>query len=501
MNQSSASGRRIAVGYLSHESNSFSPIPTPLEAFEPVLRGDDVLRNGVIAFPSLRGFRDGGETDWQLRGLVAAEAMPSAPITSGAADALCRLVDTELAKLGRVDGVLFFLHGAMLCADGRSLDLEVCRVLRSRLSRTTPVVLAMDLHGNVSEDVTALVQGIVAFHTNPHIDMYERGIEAAHLLQHNLLGQRSVVEVAKPPMLLPTVNMLTDRGPMSELESLARVAEADPEIGSVAVFGGWPLADAPWAGPSVVVTGANRGAARRYALEIADLLEERREAFLVTLAPIDRALDLAGSGSGPLVLADVADNAGGGGTSDTTDVLRHLVTTGAAGSLACIWDPQLVGEVWKKQGESIQVSIGGKCAPDLFGDPVEVKAHVAAVTDGIFRAEGAVLDYGIVDCGPTVRLDIGQLHVIVTSVRHPANDRGFFRQVGIDPEDEPLLVVKSRGHFRAEFEPIASAVVEVDARGPTHPDLSRFNFTRISRPTWPLDAHPLRQTGSRTCEG
>jgi microcystin degradation protein MlrC len=99
-------------------------------------------------------------------------------------------------------------------------------------------------------------------------------------------------------------------------------------------------------------------------------------------------------------------------------------------------------------------------------------------------------------CGPTAQIDAGGLKIAVTSVRHAANDRGFFRVAGIEPEREPLLVIKSRGHFRADFEPITHAIIEVDAPGAANPNLDRFQFAHVRRPIWPLD-RDLTWSGGR----
>jgi microcystin degradation protein MlrC len=92
-----------------------------------------------------------------------------------------------------------------------------------------------------------------------------------------------------------------------------------------------------------------------------------------------------------------------------------------------------------------------------------------------------------VDCGPAACIEVNGLKLVLTSVRDAANDRGFFQMVGVQPEREPLLVIKSRGHFRADFEPIARAIIEVDAPGAANPDLTRYPYRYVRRPIWPLD--------------
>jgi microcystin degradation protein MlrC len=303
-------------------------------------------------------------------------------------------------------------------------------------------------------------------------------------------------------MLPPTINMRTAEGPMHDLLEEGRAWEGRPHIVDVSVFGGFPYADFDQAGTSVLVTATDPAAGRECADAMGRRAWELREAFLKPLPPVaeavERALRLvAGRPGRPVALADVADNPGGGGTGDTTELLRELVRRRAQGAVACVWDPETARQAGQVGlGGTATFRVGGKVAPEAFGAPVEITGRVAYLSDGEFVGAGPVVRGRKMRCGPTAQIDAGGLKIAVTSVRHAANDRGFFRVAGIEPEREPLLVIKSRGHFRADFEPITHAIIEVDAPGAANPNLDRFQFAHVRRPIWPLD-RDLTWSGGR----
>jgi microcystin degradation protein MlrC len=289
--------------------------------------------------------------------------------------------------------------------------------------------------------------------------------------------------------------MRTAEGPMRALLERGLEWEASPSIVDVSVFGGFPYADFPEAGSSIVVTATDPAAGRRCADEIGRYAWSLREDFLKLIPTVpdavDRALEIVATNPGrPVVLADVADNPGGGGSGDTTELLRELIRRQARGAASAIWDPETVERARRVGvGNAGTFRIGGRAAPELYGGPIEVQGHVAALSDGRFVGSGPVVRGQTVNCGLTARIDVGELKLVVTSVRHAANDRGYFRVAGVYPEQEPLLVIKSRGHFRADFEPIAHEIIEVDAPGAANPNLRRFAFAHVRRPIWPLDAN------------
>jgi microcystin degradation protein MlrC len=492
----------IAIGRISHETNSFSPVPTTLDSFregEGILEGEALVRHHTGAKTGLGGFLDvAAEERWRIAGTLGAGATPSGNVAAAAHAALRDGLLARLSAAGRLDGVLLHLHGAM-CSDGApDAEGDICRHVRAAVGPEVPVVVELDLHGNMTAAFCEQVDAVFGYRTNPHVDPYERGLDAARCLARMLRADlaRPKVYIAKPPMLPPTINMRTAEGPMHDLFDQARAWERQPHIVNVSVFGGFPYADFDQAGTAILVTATDPAAGRSCAEALGRQAWELREAFLKPLPSVpeavDRALRLLQEGQDtavrPIVLADVADNPGGGGTGDTTELLRELIARRARGAVACVWDPATArGAHDAGLGAVATFRIGGKMAPAAFGAPVEVSARVAHLSGGEFVGSGPVVRGRTVRCGPTAQLDAAGLKIIVTSVRHAANDRGFFRIGGVDPEREPLLLIKSRGHFRADFEPIARTIIEVDAPGAANPNLDRFRFARVRRPIWPLD--------------
>ena len=84
--------------------------------------------------------------------------------------------------------------------------------------------------------------------------------------------------------------------------------------------------------------------------------------------------------------------------------------------------------------------------------------------------------------------------VVLISRRTQAFDPDLFTNLGIDPTARNPVVVKSTNHFHAAFAPIAREVLYMDPDGPIPRDHRRIPYTRIQRPIWPLDPHPLDGT-------
>lgn len=494
------SPRRIAIGMISHETNTFSPVPTTLSSFAEqrygIVEGEAVVPRFEGTKTGLGGFVEVGLGEgWELIGTVAASATPSANVAADAHDALKGKLLDYLRAAGPLDGVLLHLHGAMLSENAPDAEGDICRAVRELIGPETPLMVELDLHGNITADFCAVVDAAIAYDTNPHIDAYERGLETAACMAAYLNGTlpRPSVSISKPPMLPATINMRIAEGPMRTLLDRAQEWEAGPGIVDVSIFGGFPFADFDQAGTAILVTATDAEQGRRCADDVGRLAWSIRSEFLKTIPmpaeAVRQALALIDAGAErPVVLADVADNPGGGGSGDTTELLRELVRQGVAGAASCIWDPESVQAALRAGvGAQARFSIGGKAAAGEYGAPLEVEGHVATLSDGRFVGHGPVVRGQPVNCGLTARIDVGPLKLVITTIRHAANDRGYFRLVGIEPEREPLLVVKSRGHFRADFEPIAEAIIEVDAPGAANPNLERFTFQHVRRPIWPLD--------------
>lgn len=492
------SRKRVAIGMISHETNTFSPIPSTLDSFAEerfgILEQEQVLslagsKTGIGAFLEI-----GAEHDWEIIPTVVASATPSGNIPAEVHDDLLGRLIKHLKAAGPVDGVLLHLHGAMLSENANDAEGAICAAVREVIGPDVPLFVELDLHGNITAAHCNVINGIFCYETNPHIDAYEQGINAAKALADLFAGKITMpkVYISKPPMLPATINMRTAEGPMQKLMERASEWEAGDGIVKVGVFGGFPFADFGLAGTSMTVTATDPEMGRRCADDMGRFAWSIRNEFLKEIPPVEEAVDQAlklldTPGDGPVILADPADNPGGGGSGDTPELIRELVKRGAKGAVAAVWDPETVAQAFEAGVGGTRVfRIAGK-AETAYGGPVEATGTVRVLSDGNFVGHDPVVRGRPVACGRTALIDVNGLQIVVTSIRHAANDTGYFRQVGIQPEHEPLLVIKSRGHFRAAFQPLARTIIEVDAPGAANPNLDRFTFNHVRRPIWPLD--------------
>jgi microcystin degradation protein MlrC len=278
---------------------------------------------------------------------------------------------------------------------------------------------------------------------------------------------------------------------MRRLYDLADEMEKDPRVISVSVFAGFPHADIPDAGLGIyVATDNDQALADRLARQLAQVAWDHRHEFVHTGLPVREAVARARAAEGrPIVLADMADNTGGGAAGDGTEVLRELLRVGARSCVvACLWDPAAVQECVKAGvGNRLTLDVGGKI-DDRHGAPLRVTGTVRTLSDGRFIHRGPMMRGLPGRLGTTAVLDVDDVKVILISSRWQTLDPEMIRFVGIDPLLEKILVVKSTIHYRAAFEPIAREIIEVDAPGLSSSNLSRFDFKRIRRPIFPLDA-------------
>lgn len=480
---------KIAIGMMKHETNTFSTVNTTLEDFNPTY-GEDLVKQLRDTRSEVGGFlKVLGEEGAEVVPTMGANATPSGPLVH---EDYMQIVDTIVDRIAAedVDGVLLALHGAMVAEDQPEAEAFLLERIRNAIGGETPVMITLDLHGLISEYMVQQCDAIFGFDTNPHVDMYERGVEAARNLVKAVKGEIDPrVRMRKLPMIPPTINQRTNEGPMVKLLEEARRYEEQPEVINVCLFPAFPYADVPRAGSAVVVvTAGDVELASKIAGEMGDLMWSLREEFLKPLTPIKEAVKRAMEAEeGPIILADVADNPGGGAPGDGTEILRELIERGAKNvGVACIKDLEAVAEsIRVGVRNELKMEIGGK-TDDFHGEPIYVEGTVRTITDGKFIHKAMAVGVPA-DVGRTAVIDVDGIEVILTERSHAPNDPEIYRRNGIEPTDKKILVLKSRGHFRAAYEPFSEEVIEVDAPGLTTPNLEWFTYKKIQHPTWPFD--------------
>ena len=493
---------RLVIAQMQHETNTFSPVPTPWEAF-----GRDGPYLGVAALAAMRGTRTaiGGFIDValdagaQIVTPIAGFASPSGPVDGKAWDGFCERICDAVA--GGCDAVMLDLHGAMVVADrtddGEGALLEKVR----RIAPHTPIAVSLDLHANVSESLVRHCDILTGYKTYPHVDMYQSGALAGSILMRMLAGEvKPVMAFGQRPLLAQTLCMNTDEQPMKAFVDAARAAEREGLLAATA-FGGFPAADIRDAGISaVVVADGDTARARAVCDAMLDGAWRDRDAFIYQGTPlaaaIARARMLADQpGAGPVLLCDHADNCASGATQDTMHVLREALAQGLTGiGVGPIRDPETVDQcVRAGVGATVAVRLGGKMdMPQIGrrGEPLALTGVVRTVTDGEYTITGPQFTGMRCFMGRTVVLDTGTAEIVITERNQEPWDRGVFTSAGIDPARKRFLLLKSRMYYRPVFLPIAKAAVLCDGVGVGSSDNAIFDFRKVRRPMFPLDAVP-----------
>ncbi|WP_088952541.1 M81 family metallopeptidase [Variovorax sp. HW608] len=487
---------KILVARLNHETNTFSPVPTPLEAFGPdgpsydveAYRENKGMRTAMSAFIDLAE-----EIGAELVTPVSATANPSGPVDEIAYRALCERI---LSAARGCDAVLLDLHGAMVarsCSDGEGYLLKRLRAAIPGV----PVGVALDLHANMTEDMVANADVIVGFKTYPHIDMYETGVHAGRLLL-NLLSGKSKPAMAwrRIPLLSHSLRSATFIGPMKKAVEAACAEEAAGSLG-VSVFAGFALADIEAPCVSVVVVDASSKAqAQQTADRIARQIWADRNEFFYSSEPLSdsvaRAKQLSEGKTKPVLLLDHGDNCTSGGTCDTMDVLEEAIRQGLDGiGVGPICDPEAVAQlIYAGEGALVTLDLGNKTSLDVINrrkPPMRVTGKVVRISDGYYTVTGPTYSGQRMALGRTVLLDIGPAEIVISERTHEPWDIGIFTCVGLKAEEKRFLLLKSRMYARPVFEPLAAALVECDSHGVTSSDFGLFKFKNLSRPVVPLD--------------
>lgn len=500
---------RIALLGFSIECNRFAPVAKEADfASRTLLSGAPMLAEARAKSPAMLGEMPGfvaamdASGAWEPIPSLLAMAEPNGPVEQEVFDWMMTRWASDLRAAGALDGVYCVLHGAGLTTEDHDPEGALLAMVRETVGDSVPVVATYDLHANVSAANVELVDAYIGYRTNPHLDMRERGIEAADTMRRLLTGTKTHLARIRLPIVPPTVTMLTGQDahsrPYGELIDLGqRRMRETPYSGrvlNVSVMGGFAYADTPFNGLTVVVTATDSEAADGLAREIAEAGWARRDRFRPSLTSLEDATARAkatAAGSGrAAIFADVADNPGGGGRGNTMWILEAFHAAGVQNALVgVIHDPALAAEAHcLGEGATFVARFNGD-GVDEFSRPFAAEAMVQRLHTGTMLGRRGIYANNTLDPGPSAALRIGGMTVVVISNRFQCADPVFFEAFGLDIAAARVVVVKSRGHFRGGFDEFFrhEDVVEVDAPGLTSPVLSRFAWKHMPRPVLPID--------------
>ncbi len=489
---------KVLVAMMSHETNTFSPVPTPLERFgngRPPAEDDAAYRQLKGKAATMSGLLDVADARGaQIITPIAAGAPPSGPVNS---EAYRYMTDRICNAAGGCDALLLDLHGAMVTEDCEDGEGELLSRLRA-LYPDIPIAVGLDMHANLYPAMVDHSTVITGYQTYPHIDTYETGVRAATVLFDYLEGKvKPTMSWGNVPMLPHVMRQGTDDHPNRELQARARELEGTEAL-TVSLFTGFPHADITNVGLSVVVvTDDDREKADAIRDELLKMAWDHREAFVYRKEPLGdsvrRGIEAAKQpGDGPVILLDHYDNTASGGTMDTTEVLREILEQGLEDVAAFgIHDPEAVEKMIEQGvGNEMTIRLGARFHLDALAEqsrPLEVTGVIRMISDGKFTVQGPMGTGATMHMGKTVVLDTGAVQIIVISRHIEPFDLGCFTSLGIDPLQKTYLMLKSRIHYRATFMPIAKRIIECAGCGVCTSDYDQLTFRHVRRPIYPLD--------------
>ena len=498
---------RIVIAQMSHETNTFSPVITDLARFsggrERPLQDDDAIniyRNTASCIGGYLAVAE--ELDGDIHIPIAAGAAPSGPVEDDAYEYIATQI---LGAVSRCDVLMLDLHGAMVTRSHDDGEGELLRRIRA-IAPDLPIAVSLDMHANIFPDMVNLATVITGYHTYPHVDMFETAERAARVLIATVENQVDpTLAWGNNPMLPHVMRQGTDDFPNRELQLRALEMEKEGAL-AVSLFTGFPHADIPQAGLSVVVaTDNDMELAERLRDELLESAWNERSAFVYKVEPLDlsvakaKQLGSTQQAKGPVVLLDHYDNTASGGTMDTTEVLKEVLRQELDDVAVCaIYDPEAVNAMIDAGiGNTMTLSLGGKLpmpALSRISQPVEVQGRVRLISDGLFPTTIAMGRGLTTNMGKTAVLSTGSVDIMVVSRHFEPVDPGCFRCVGIEPTTRRFLLLKSRIHYRVGFRDIAREVVECAGLGVCTSDYSEIHFERVRRPIYPLDGVNTRES-------
>jgi microcystin degradation protein MlrC len=489
---------RVFVGGIATETNTFAATPTGMGGFAEmgIRRGDGSGElHPFAAFDRALGAWAARDGHVLVRGLMAF-AMPSGITLRSVYEALRDEMLEGLRRALPVDAVILPLHGAMVAEGYPDCEGDQIRRVREIVGPEVPIGVELDLHCHFTEAMRTNADIVVAYKEYPHTDVGERLEEVWRLTL--AAAERRI----RPAIAVHDCRMIgfwhTTREPMKSFVQRMKALEGHDGVLSVSFGHGFPYGDVPEAGAKVwVVSDSDAANAAALAAELAAELGREiwalRELTGTQAVDVDTALDrlLAAPAGRPVVLADDADNAGGGASSDATFVLERLVARGIGNvALGAFWDLGAV-QICRDAGAgaTLELRIGGKCSP-ASGQPVDLRVTIRALKDDHTQTGFGGTPNA---CGPSVWVSTAEgLDIVLISRRQQVIGSDLFSGLGIDLAARRGIVVKSSQHFHAAFAPLAQQVIYVTSPGLLRQDFAAIPYRHRDLNVWPRVADPWR---------
>ncbi len=464
---------RIFAAALSTETNTFAPWPTGARGFIEIAPDDD---SGNPDAQIIQGLQKRAAEDGHafVAGLIAS-AEPSGPTLQSVYEGYRDRILADFREHGPFDVALLILHGAMVSTACDDCEGDLISHLRRIGGPELAIGVELDPHCHLTEMMVANADAIILMKEYPHSDFIPRSEEIYDICVRRKAGLVTPVSAVFDCRMVGFYP--TTAEPMSGLLGYIREEEKRPGILSISFVHGFPWGDSPEAGSKVlVIADGDRELARAAAERIGRVIYARREAFVPHMPDIATALDLYASAQGRVVLADTADNAGGGAPSDNVSLLRAMLGRSLRdAAFGCIWDPQAVAICTEAGvGATFELRLGGKGGA-ASGDPLDVEITVRAIAE---RHDQQGLGDSRAPMGASVWIETGGIDIVVNSIRTQTFSPDAFTGLGIDLSSKRLIAVKSTQHFRSHFASLADEIILVATPGTLQMDFAMLPYRK-----------------------
>jgi microcystin degradation protein MlrC len=481
---------RLFAATIATETNTFSPLPTSLAAYKQTV----FLRPGehpdetplMCTAPLWVARRRAKSEGFALIEGSCFAASPAGTTNQRDYELMRDEILGQLRAALPLDGVLLGLHGAMVAHGYDDVEGDVIERVRAIVGKDCVIGVELDPHCHLTVKRVSLADVIVLYKEFPHTDVVERAEDVLDMVLKTIRRQAKPVmslydcrQISSYPTTLPLMRGFVDK---------IKAMEGTDGILSISIGHCFPYADVPELGGRIlVVMDGDKAKGDRLASAIGEEFVSMRgktmPQFLTVEGGIGEALAF---NDAPVVMADPADNAGGGAPSDNTSILRRLIERDVQdAAVGPIWDPVAVRLCFDAGlGAEFPLRFGGKIGP-ASGAPIDARVRVVGLKEDCWQSFGPTQ----VPLGDCAAVKVGGVEIVLITNRTQALGLELFRNLGIEPTAKKLVVVKSTNHFMAAFGPIAKRVIYIDSDGPLSRDYRKVPYTRIIRPIWPLDEH------------
>ncbi len=475
--------KKIAVAGFQHETNTFAPQPTTFEIFEErgawpeLTRGESLIKRFLGLNLPISGFISA--CNHKVEPILWAAAEPGGFVENDAFELITNEIVDGIIN-SRPDAVYLDLHGAMVTRKYDDGEAEILRRIREAAGYDLPLAVSLDLHGNLSKSFFDLADLVTIYRTYPHVDLAETGARAADLLS---VALKKPLKKAwrRANFLIPVTAQGTDYQPSKNIYNYIDKISQN-EVASIDLAMGFPPADIPELGPVIVAYDQSQKVANDSVEKVFKKLLEAEPIYNDRLVSAEDAVaDAVKSINGPVVIADVQDNPGAGGTGDTTGLISALIKAKASDAiLSMLYDPDTAEAAHKGGvGSEIDVSLGGKYT--TYSKPIKCKVLIEAISDGRFLFTGPMFGGSHADLGPVALLKIfdTSIRVVVGSKRAQNADQEMFRVVGLEPCQHKIICVKSAMHFVADYKRVSKNIIFATSPGANPCNLTEIPYERL----------------------